>query len=338
VIAVLFMVFKNPMLGLLGANEETISYASSYYSWIVLGAPFVIFSLVPTNLLRTEGFATGAMIGSITGSVVNMILDPIFIFTLGMGAGGAAIATVIGNICADIFYIYFITTKSKALSLNPKGFHISGFELRQILGIGIPSSITNIMQSIAVMLLNNFLVPYGNDKVAAMGIVSKVVMIVIMVMVSFSFGGQPLYGYLYGSGNKERMKETIRFAYMLVCGLGLGISAIIYMIAPQMISVFMKDAAVIQNGTPMLRAVLLGMPFIGYSMVTTCIFQSTGKAMGALLLSAGRQGYIYATVLFLASKMFGFTGVIYAQTVSEILTTILAFVLFQNLVAKELQD
>jgi len=338
VIAVLFMVFMNPMLGLLGANEETISYASSYYSWIVLGAPFVIFSLVPTNLLRTEGFATGAMIGSITGSVVNMILDPIFIFTLGMGAGGAAIATVIGNICADIFYIYFITTKSKVLSLNPKGFHISGFELRQILGIGIPSSITNIMQSIAVMLLNNFLVPYGNDKVAAMGIVSKVVMIVIMVMVSFSFGGQPLYGYLYGSGNKERMKETIRFAYMLVCGLGLGISAIIYMIAPQMISVFMKDTAVIQNGTPMLRAVLLGMPFIGYSMVTTCIFQSTGKAMGALLLSAGRQGYIYATVLFLASKMFGFTGVIYAQTVSEIVTTVLAFVLFQGLVAKELQD
>ncbi len=338
VIAVIFMLFKNPMLGLLGANEETITYASSYYSWIVLGAPFVIFSLVPTNLLRTEGFATGAMIGSVTGSIVNMILDPIFIFTLGMGAGGAAIATVLGNICADIFYVYFITTRSKALSLSPKGFHISGAELKQILGIGIPSSITNIMQSIAVMLLNNFLLPYGNDKIAAMGIVSKVVMIVVMIMVAFSFGGQPLYGYLYGSQNKKRMKETIRFAYMLVCGLGLGISAIIFMIAPQMISVFMKDTAVIQNGTPMLRAVLLGMPFIGYSMVTTCIFQSTGKAMGALLLSAGRQGYIYAVVIFLASKLFGFNGVIYAQSVADMLTTVLAFFLFQKLVAKELQE
>lgn len=338
VIAVIFMLFKNPMLGLLGANEETITYASSYYSWIVLGAPFVIFSLVPTNLLRTEGFATGAMIGSVTGSIVNMILDPIFIFTLGMGAGGAAIATVLGNICADIFYVYFITTRSKALSLSPKGFHISGAELKQILGIGIPSSITNIMQSIAVMLLNNFLLPYGNDKIAAMGIVSKVVMIVVMIMVAFSFGGQPLYGYLYGSQNKKRMKETIRFAYMLVCGLGLGISAIIFIIAPQMISVFMKDTAVIQNGTPMLRAVLLGMPFIGYSMVTTCIFQSTGKAMGALLLSAGRQGYIYAVVIFLASKLFGFNGVIYAQSVADMLTTVLAFILFQKLVAKELQE
>ncbi len=338
VIAVIFMLFKNPMLGLLGANEETITYASSYYSWIVLGAPFVIFSLVPTNLLRTEGFATGAMIGSVTGSIVNMILDPIFIFTLGMGAGGAAIATVLGNICADIFYVYFITTKSKALSLSPKGFHISGAELKQILGIGIPSSITNIMQSIAVMLLNNFLLPYGNDKIAAMGIVSKVVMIVVMIMVAFSFGGQPLYGYLYGSQNKKRMKETIRFAYMLVCGLGLGISAIIFIVAPQMISVFMKDTAVIQNGTPMLRAVLLGMPFIGYSMVTTCIFQSTGKAMGALLLSAGRQGYIYAVVIFLASKLFGFNGVIYAQSVADMLTTVLAFFLFQTLVAQELQE
>ena len=334
--AVLFLA-KGPMLKMLGADSDTIAYASQYYSWIALGAPVIIFSLVPTNLLRTEGFATGAMIGSVMGSVVNMILDPIFIVTLRMGAGGAAAATVIGNVCADIFYIWFINNRSHLLSLNPKGFHISSNELKQILGIGIPSSITNIMQSVGVMLLNRFLLPYGNDKIAAMGIVSKVVMIVIMIMVAFSFGGQPLYGYLYGSRNKKRMQETIRFAYMHVVGIGFGLSVILFFAAPYAVSFFMKDAEIVANGVPMLRAILAGMPFIGYVMVTTCLFQSTGKASGALLLSAGRQGYIYVVVIFLLSAVFGYMGVICAQAVSDAMTALLAFALYNRLLKAELQ-
>ncbi len=338
IIAAVLLLFQNPMLTLLGATEQTMQFARSYYFWIALGAPFIIFSLVPTNLLRTEGFATGAMIGSFIGSIVNMILDPVFIFTLGMGAGGAAIATVIGNVFADLFYVYFITQRSSLLSLNPKGFHISGQELRQILGIGIPSSITNIMQSVGVMLLNRFMLPYGNDKIAVMGIVSKIVMIVVMIMVAFSFGGQPLYGYLYGSKNKPRLCETIRFAYLLVCGLGIGISAVLFFAAPVLISLFMNDASVISTGVPMLRAILCGMPFIGYTMVTTCIFQSAGKARGALLLSAGRQGYIYAVVLFAASALFGYNGVIAAQPAADCLTAVLAFILFRLYLGNELSD
>ena len=197
------------MLGLLGASETTVTYASQYYSRIVFGAPVIIFSLVPSNLLRTEGFATAAMTGSVLGSIVNMILDPVFIFSLGMGAGGAAAATVIGNICADLYYVWFITRRSAALSLDPRGFYIKPLELKQILGIGIPSSIANIMQSIGMMLLNRFLLLYGTDKIAAMGIVSKVVMIVVMIMVAFSFGGQPMYGYLYGARNKKWHSTTI---------------------------------------------------------------------------------------------------------------------------------
>ena len=335
-IAVVLMAARGGMLNLLGADADTYEFASQYYTWIALGAPFIIFSLVPTNLLRTEGFATGAMIGSVTGSIVNMILDPIFIFTLGMGAAGAAAATVIGNICADIFYVWFILNKSKALSLDPRGFHMSGRELKQILGIGIPSSITNIMQSIGVMLLNRYLLPYGSDKIAAMGIVSKVVMIVVMIMVAFPFGGQPLYGYLYGARNTKRMKETIRFAYKLVCGLGLGLSLILFAIAPQMIAFFMNDAHMIEVGAPMLRAVLCGMFFIGITMVTTCIFQSTGKATGAFLLSAGRQGYIYAVVLVIASAIAGYNGVICAQPIADVLAAVLAIVLYRRLLGREL--
>lgn len=209
-IAILLLVFKMPILTVLGASTDTFAHASSYYFWIALGSPFVILALAPTNLLRTEGHATAAMIGSVTGSIVNMILDPVFIFGLHMGAGGAAIATVIGNICADIFYIYFICKKSQWLSMKLSGFYIHAGEVKQILSIGIPSSITNVMQSIGVMLLNNFLLPYGNDKIASFGIVSKITMIVVMIMVGFAFGGQPLYGYLYGAKLQKRMKECMK--------------------------------------------------------------------------------------------------------------------------------
>ena len=337
-IALVLILSRGVMLKLLGAGSDTLSFASDYYTWIALGAPFIIFSLVPTNLLRTEGFATAAMISSAIGSIVNMILDPVFIFTLGMGAAGAAIATVIGNVFADIYYFWFIMNRSRKLSVSPRGFHISTDELRQVFGIGIPSSITNIMQSVAIMLLNNFLVPYGTDKIAAYGIVSKVLMIVIMIMVAFSFGGQPLYGYLYGAGNKKRLKETLRFARMLVCGLGVVLSAVLFVLAPVLIRFFLNDPAVIETGTPMLRTILAGMPFIGYTMVTTCLFQSAGKAGGALALSAGRQGYIYAVMLFALSAMFGYRGVIAAQPAADILTAVLAYAIFQKIMAPELAE
>ena len=337
IITLILMIAKNPILKLLGADPHTIGFASDYYTWIALGASVIIFSLVPTNLLRTEGLASLAMVGSMIGSIVNIILDPIFISALGMGAAGAAIATVIGNICADIYYIYVIVCRSKCLSIDPRGFTISSAETREVLRIGLPSSITNIMQSLGVILLNNFLLPYGNDKIAAFGIVSKITMIVVMIMVAFSFGGQPLYGYLYGASNKDRFRKVMKFAYMLVCGLGLVLSCVLFLLAPVFVRFFIQDASFVELASSMLRTILFGMPFIGFTMVTTCIFQSTGKASGALALSAGRQGYIYACALFVLSALFGYSGVIAAQPAADILCSVLAFVLLKGMLKDFIQ-
>lgn len=337
VAAVILMAVKTPLLTLLGANSATIGFASDYFSWIALGSPIIIFSLTPTNLLRTEGSANAAMVGSVLGSIVNIILDPVFIFTLNMGAAGAAIATVIGNICADIFYAWFIIFRAKALTMDPRGFRLEARHVKEVLRIGIPGCVTNLMQSVGMALLNRSLLPYGNESIAAMGIVSKVTMIVTMIMVGFSFGGQPLYGYLYGAKNHRRMKETIRFAYMLVCGIALALSACIYIAAPQFMRFFMDDAEIIKTGAGMLRAMLTGEVFIGFVMVTTCLFQSTGKASGALALSAGRQGYVFFIMLTVLSTVFGYTGVIYAQPASDLSTAVLALVLYRLLLKKELQ-
>ncbi|MDO4623599.1 MAG: MATE family efflux transporter [Eubacteriales bacterium] len=150
IVTAILLVFRTPILNLLGADSETFRYTSQYYTFIALGAPFLILNFTPTNLLRSEGLATQSMIGSMIGTAVNIVLDPVFIFGLNMGAGGAAAATVIGYICADLYFIWVLLTKSRKLSMNPKLLRISASELGAVFAIGFPASITNIMQSIGI--------------------------------------------------------------------------------------------------------------------------------------------------------------------------------------------
>lgn len=327
-ITVLMFLFRQPILSLLGADQNTHTYVSQYYTFIVLGAPFIILSFTPSNLLRTEGFATASMAGTILGSVVNIILDPIFIFVLGLGAAGAAIATVLGNICADIFFVWFLLKKSKKLSVNPLGFHISADEIGQIMAIGFPASITNFMQSFGIALMNRFLLPYGNERVAAMGIVMKINMIAVLILVGFAFGGQPLIGYNYGAGNHKRLQKILQFSYRFETGTGLLLALILALTARPMIGLFIKDPVIVETGIPMLRMQLVGMPFIAVVLVTTCIFQSSGKAWNAFLLSVSRQGVLFAVVILLAARLAGYYGVLMAQAVSDLLTALLAVWLF----------
>ena len=163
-VSIILLAAKQPILGLLGCDETTWQYAGDYYQWIALGAPFIILQLTPNNLLRTEGFAKASMIGTMLGAVVNIILDPIFIYTLGMGAAGAAIATVIGNICGDIFYVIFMIKKCRYLSVDFRKLKMTGAEVLAVLAIGIPASVTNFMQSIGVTLTNRFFAAVWNGQ------------------------------------------------------------------------------------------------------------------------------------------------------------------------------
>ena len=323
-VTVILLLFRGQILGILGADEVTRQYASAYYTWIVIGAVFIIFGLVPSNILRTEGLATEAMIGSVLGSVVNIILDPVFIFVLKQGAAGAAIATVLGNVIADIYYIYAIMKKAKRLSASFSKAKISGNMIRNILAIGIPASITNLMQSFMVMMTNHFLLEYGTDKIAAMGIALKVNMITALILVGFAFGGQPLVGYNYGSGNRKRLKEILKFAYVFEVGLGLIFTIIICVFAPTIIKIFMKDPDIITNGATMLRFQQMGMMFMAVTLVSTCVCQSVGNAVGAFALSISRQGVLYVLALLVCSKLMGYTGVLISQACADVMTAIMA--------------
>ena len=335
VVSIILLAAKQPILGLLGCDETTWQYAGDYYQWIALGAPFIILQLTPNNLLRTEGFAKASMIGTMLGAVVNIILDPIFIYTLGMGAAGAAIATVIGNICGDIFYVIFMIKKCRYLSVDFRKLKVTGAEVLAVLAIGIPASVTNFMQSIGVTLTNRFLQPYGTDKVAAMGIALKIIMISVLVMVGFAFGGQPLVGYNYGAKNKKRLSETIRFAFLLEVLTGAGMAVVLGAAAPLLVGLFLKEADVIAVAQQILRVQLIGMPFVGIVLASTCIFQAIGNGAGAMILSAGRQGVIFAIVIFCASKLAGFSGVIASQPVSDFLTALVAVMILLQWKKKE---
>ncbi len=322
VVAALMLVLRGPILRLLGAEGQVFFYASQYYTWIALGAPFIILTLIPVNQLRTEGLANMAMIGSIVGSVVNIILDPLFISVFGMGAAGAAIATVLGNVVTDIIFAYCIAKKSRKLTVDPRMSKVSLATAGAVLAIGLPSSINNLMNSFGTAILNRSLIAYGADKVAAMGIASKVNMLVAMVMIAFAFGAQSLIGYNYGAKNKERLREIIRFDLLVQLVIAVAGGALLILFAPQMIRLFMDNPAIMENGTLMLRRMVLGLPFVGVFLVCNTLFMSAGKSMPTLLMSLSRQGIIFVPVLFILSGVLGFDGVIVAQPAADLLSAL----------------
>ena len=336
-VTAVMLLFRMPILKLLGTDADTLPYASQYYTYIAIGAPFIILALTPSNILRTEGLASESMIGSILGSVVNIVLDPLFIFTLGMGAAGAALATVIGNVFTDLFFVWVIVKKSKRLSIHPKLLHIHPAEFGQLLVIGIPASITNIMQSLGITLTNRYLLSYGNLKIASMGIVMKVNMICVLVLVGFAFGAQPLIGYNYGAKNKDRLKEILKFSYTFLGILSVSLASLLALAAPLMMRLFVKDTEMIATGVPMLRLQLAGMLFVAIVLVTTTTFQSAGKALGAFLLSISRQGVFLILTLAAGSALFGYYGILAAQACSDFLTALLAVFLFCKMISPVLK-
>ena len=329
-VTIVLLVFRTPILKLLGTDAATFEYAGEYYTWIAVGAASIILGLVPSNILRTEGLAMQAMAGSILGSIVNIILDPVFIFGLGQGAAGAAMATVIGNVIADVYYIYVMNKKAKSLSVSLKEIKIPGTMIRDILVIGIPASITNLMQSIMIMITNHYLIAYGTDKVAAMGIALKANMISAFILVGFAFGGQPLVGYNYGARNKKRLKEILRFAYLFEAGLALVFTISISVFAPAIIKIFMNQSDIITNGAMMLRFQQLGMVFMAVTLVSTCVCQSVGSAAGAFALSISRQGVLYAISLMVLNAIFGYTGIIATQACADVLTAVIALAIIRK--------
>lgn len=330
VIGAFLLVFRTPVLYVLGANAQTITHASAYYTWLAIGAPVIVLSFIHSNLLRAEGRSKESMIGSVIGTVVNIVLDPILISVLGLGAAGAAIATVIGYLCTDVFLCVIVLRKSQSLSIQPKIVRIPGRFVGQILGIGIPAALVNILQSISMVLTNQFLLPFGNEAIAAMGIAQKISMIALLIITGFCFGGSPLFGYYYGANDRERLQACFQFSFRFLIIIAAILTVFVYIAAPALVSGMMDQESIVAHGTLMLRWQVLTMVFVAITMLITIICQSTGKILPSFLLSISRQGFVFVAVLLIASQLFGYDGVIRAQAVADIISSAMAVVIFMK--------
>ncbi|WP_457592030.1 MATE family efflux transporter [Lactiplantibacillus pentosus] len=329
VITALLLVFEQPILGLLGATAATRPYISDFYRILVLGSTFIIVSLVPGNIIRTEGLAQLSMIATISGTVLTIILDPLFLFGFHWGASGVAFANVLGYAVNTGLLVLFMR-RTKTLSLAPKLAHVSRPDFKAVVAVGIPASLTNLTQSFGMMILNSYLAAYGAQAVAAMGIVQKIYMVVMMVMVGFAFGAQPLIGYTYGAKNWDRLRATLRFDLKIEGGYASICAIILMLFAPQLIKLFMNQAAIISMGTHMLRAMLLTTPLVGFILVFTTVFQSIGAAMSALTMALSRQAVLLGLAIVILAQLFGLTGIIWAQPVADVLTCLIGWALYHQ--------
>ena len=328
VLALLMIIFRRPLLTVLGATPDTAAYASQYYSVLAVCAPVVVLSFIHSNLVRCEGLAFQAMLGNIIGTVINIILDPILIFILGMGARGAAVATVIGYLCSDLYFLILLHKKKTCLSVSVSDFRVTSREVAQVFGVGITAALTNLMQSLTVIVLNQSLLSYGNDKIAAMGIVLKINMIAQLVLTGFAFGAVPLFGYLYGGGRKAVIQKLLRFCLLFLSALSLILTVVLFLSSNQLMGLFVHDSGIISVGSEMLRWQVISTVFAGIVLLFTVLFQATGKLLPAFLMSISRQGVIFLISLLICVSLFHYKGILAAQAAADILSTLLALALF----------
>lgn len=328
VMMLVFLIGMQPILSAIGCSSQTHDFAQSYLSYIAYGAVFVVLSTAFGNVVRGEGAATVAMIGMMIGTVVNIVLDPIMILTLDMGVAGAAIATIIGNICTVVFYIIYFLRGKSILSISPKHLCMGNGIFTGVCSIGLPASINNVLMSTSNIIMNNFLAFYGDTEVAAMGVAMKANMLVILLQIGLGTGIQPLIGYNYGSGNYRRLKKIMRFGMLCNVIFGVSITILYYIFSEPIIRIFIDNKAVIDAGVDMLRAIMLSGPFIGILFVFNFTFQAIGKAVPSLILSLSRQGLVFFPVLIVFNKIFGLSGIVYSQPIADFVSIFLALGMF----------
>ena len=309
------------LMRILGASETILPYAREYATYILLAAPIMASSFVLNNILRSEGHAKFAMIGITTGGILNVILDPIFIFTFGLGIKGAAVATALSQLTSFLILLsYFVMHKTTTrlgihrLSRNPMTY-------LQIVKNGLPSFSRQGLASIASILLNKQAMLYGDAAVAAMAIVTKIFQMLFSVLIGFGQGYQPVVGFNYGAGIMERVKKAMKFT-LKVGTIGMSIAAVfVFVMAPTLMGLFISDdPAVMEIGTLALRAQAISMPLLPVGVAANMTFQSIGKSWKATIMSAMRQGVFFLPLIFILPALFGIWGVVKTQAASDLLT------------------
>lgn len=332
------LLFLDQLMTLLGSTPTILPYARSYASWILLGAPIMCASFVMNNILRSEGHAAFAMCGLVTGGLLNIALDPIFIFTLGLGISGAALATLLSQCISFSIMISFFLRGKSLVKLHLKNLSHKPRTYFDIVRLGCPSLSRQGLASISTAALNVNAAAYGDPAVAAMSIVGRIFLFILSVMIGLGQGFSPVVGYNYGSRRYRRVREAFLFTVKTGMLLMAFMTLAGWIFAPEIIALFRKeDAVAIAIGTRAMRfqcSVLLLQPLF---VTTNMMLQAAGFAWRATFLACTRQGIYFIPLIALLPGLFGLTGVEMTQTVSDIFsfTTSLPFLYYFIMMLKE---
>lgn len=331
VYGLILYLLRGNILPLIGANEGTYDYCTQYLFWTVtVGAVPTVLSATLAHLVRAEGYSKQASIGMTMGGILNIILDPIFIFIFKLDVAGAAIATMLSNLIATVYFIILILKQrgNTVITLDPRryttGMHIPA----DVLLVGLPSCAMTFMGVFSNIILNRLMVSYCNEAVAGIGIAKKVDMLAYAIATGMSQGVLPLIGYNYSARNYKRMMSAVKAAF--ISSLTVAIAGMIFLLtcAGPIVGAFIDDALTIEYGQRFQRIICITGPCISVTMIVITLFQSVGRKVQPLILSLLRKGGLDVPFMFLMNHLVGVNGIAWASPIADCSAMITAICMF----------
>ena len=338
-LSLLYTVSRSFMLGVLGAEGENLDATSDYLFWTTtLGAAPSILNVVMAYLVRAEGSALHASLGTMSGCILNIILDPLFIMPWGfnMKASGAGLATFISNCAACLYFFVLIAIRrgKTHVNISHKNFRPDREIVFGVCGVGIPAAIQNLLNVTGMTVLNNFVAGWGSDAISAMGIAHKLNMIPFQIAMGFSQGVMPLVSYNYASGNRKRMRKATLFAGSLSLSFLCLITVVYFGFSDGLVSLFMENESVVGYGARFLRGMCLALPFLCLDFLAVGVFQACGLGRLSLLFAILRKIILEIPALYVLNYLFPLYGLAYAQLFAEAVLGVSVLVVLGKLLKK----
>ncbi|HNS76289.1 MATE family efflux transporter [Mesotoga prima] len=329
VMTLLGQFFLDQLLIMLGASEAIIPYAREYLGIILLGSAFFSFGMAMNHVVRAEGKPKIAMAAMLISAVLNIILDPIFIFSLNMGIWGAALATVLSQAATSIYVLFYFLSGKSLLRVSLRSLIPEWRIMRETVSVGLSAFSRQVAGSLLAVVLNNSLVFYGGDiAVAVYGVINRLLMVFIMPMFGVNQGFLPIVGYNYGARKMRRARESVKLASAVTTVIALFSSIVMFLFARQLISIFTDETELIESTIYALRIVILATPTIGVQVIASGMFQALGKALPALFLSLLRQIIILIPLILVIPRFLGINGIWISFPLADLIAFAISLVFY----------
>ncbi|MFA8341849.1 MAG: MATE family efflux transporter [Rhodothermaceae bacterium] len=314
------------ILIIFGAKGEIFAYAHEYFFILLPGLFFLNIAMALNNVIRAEGNSKYAMIPMLISALINLILDPIFIFSFGWGVKGAALASVFAQVIAFIFFIYYFGSGKSTLKIRFKYFKFNYSIVKEIIAIGSSSFIRHGASSIVAAVLNNSLIVYHSElAVAAFGIIYRILMVAFMPMFGLAQGFMPITGYNFGAKSYNRVKDAIKSSTIAAIGFGSLCTGLIFLFPTFIAQMFTDDPELVELTTKCIKVAIIMLPLVGFQVIGTAYFQAIGKAKPSIFLAVLRQILLFIPMVLILPRFFNFEGILYAFPLSDFLASVITF-------------